>query len=433
MVRLNSILFAAAALLSTTSAISTTPSAGFAASDGSVTFALNIPQNDTNNDLYFTIFGPASSSWIAIGMGNDKMDDSLIFMIYADSTGKNVTISPRLSYGHVEPSYDSSISVTAQPGTGINNGNYTANIVCSNCRSWKGGSIDGNNTAAKFIFAAGPDGSLNTNSLTASIKRHASYGAFTMDLTKAVGIRGIPVPATADTTGTIQTQDKTDHDFSPALHACLMILAFVGLMPLGLVILRFMNSVKWHGLNQTLSAAVALLGVMLGIYCGTMYNRSKNFNSAHQIFGIVITLAMIAQFVLGYMHHRIYKRTQSPTKLAPIHIWLGRVVIPAGIANGFLGFPLALNSKYNWALLGCILLAIIVLGPFAFWGWRRNSNRRKTALVGTDSDGGPAGYQSQPWNSDVTRSDINLSQMNYPPRNYPPQDYESPAQGRQFV
>lgn len=55
-----------------------------------------------------------------------------------------------------------------------------------------------------------------------------------------------------------------------------MVLAFVGLMPLGLVILRIMNSVKWHGLNQALSAAVAILGVMLGIYCGTMYNRVRN-------------------------------------------------------------------------------------------------------------------------------------------------------------
>jgi hypothetical protein len=133
------------------------------------------------------------------------MDDSLIFMIYADSTGKNVTISPRLSYGHVEPSYSSNITVSAQPETGISNGNYTANIICSNCRQWKGGSIDPTNTAAKFIFAAGPDGSLNTNSLTAGIKRHASYGAFTMDLTKAVGIRGIPVPQTANTAGTVQT------------------------------------------------------------------------------------------------------------------------------------------------------------------------------------------------------------------------------------
>lgn len=58
-----------------------------------------------------------------------------------------------------------------------------------------------------------------------------------------------------------------------ALHGCIMILAFVGLMPLGLLILRIMNSVKWHGLNQTLSVAVALIGTAAGIYAGSMYNR----------------------------------------------------------------------------------------------------------------------------------------------------------------
>jgi len=61
-----------------------------------------------------------------------------------------------------------------------------------------------------------------------------------------------------------------------------------------------------------------------------------HWNSAHQIFGLVIMLAVVAQFTLGFLHHRIYKRTEATTKMAPIHIWLGRVVIPAGVANGFL-------------------------------------------------------------------------------------------------
>jgi hypothetical protein len=52
------------ALISTTAAVSTVTSSGFASSDGSVTFALNIPQSDTSNDLYFTISGPSSQSWI---------------------------------------------------------------------------------------------------------------------------------------------------------------------------------------------------------------------------------------------------------------------------------------------------------------------------------------------------------------------------------
>ena len=91
-------------------------------------------------------------------------------------------------------------------------------------------------------------------------------------------------------------------------------------------------------------------------------------------------MAMIGQFVLGFLHHRMYKKTQATTKLAPIHVWLGRVVIPAGIADGFLGFPLAMNSKYNWALLACVLFVVVLAGPFAFWRYRRNIHK-KNALV----------------------------------------------------
>ena len=64
--------------------------------------------------------------------------------------------------------------------------------------------------------------------------------------------------------------------------------------------------------------------------------QSRHFNSGHQIFGLLIIIAMIAQSVVGFLNHRIYKQTLSATKLAPIHIWLGRTVIPAGIVNGFL-------------------------------------------------------------------------------------------------
>jgi hypothetical protein len=56
------------------------------------------------------------------------------------------------------------------------------------------------------------------------------------------------------------------------------------------------------------------------------------------------------------MHHKIYKQTQAPTKIAPIHVWVGRIVILCGAANGFLGFPLALAYHYNYALLALVLV-----------------------------------------------------------------------------
>jgi hypothetical protein len=132
----------------------------------------------------------------AVGMGSNKMANSLIFMAYSDNTGKNITLSPRLAYDHVEPVYSSNISVSVLPGSGIANDIMTVNAMCTNCRSWKGGSIDPTNTAAQFIFAVGPDGELRSNEGNAGIKRHAEYGTFVMDLTKALGVAGVPVALT---------------------------------------------------------------------------------------------------------------------------------------------------------------------------------------------------------------------------------------------
>jgi hypothetical protein len=61
-------------------------------------------------------------------------------------------------------------------------------------------------------------------------------------------------------------------------------LAFVGLMPAGVLILRVLKSPRWHGLNQTASAALALIGAFLGIYAGTMYNRVSRPQSGLLIY-----------------------------------------------------------------------------------------------------------------------------------------------------
>ena len=126
----------------------------------------------------------------------------------------------------------------------------------------------------------------------------------------------------------------------------------------------------------------------------------------------------------------------ATTKLAPIHVWLGRFVILTGIINGFLGFPLALNSKFNWAIVTLFLLVIIFLGPLAFWRYKRNGSKKMSALA-TYSDS--EGYQAQPWTSQPvgsSQSDINLGQMNteYPSTQGPPPMYgQNPTEGRQFV
>lgn len=80
------------------------------------------------------------------------------------------------------------------------------------------------------------------------------------------------------------------------------------------------------------------------------------------------------------MHHRIYKKTQLPTKLAPFHAWLGRFVIIGGVANGFAGFPLALATFYNYALLALVLLVgFPLIGLMWCASWRAARKARRIA------------------------------------------------------
>lgn len=53
-----------------------------------------------------------------------------IFVIYSDASGKNVTLSPRLGKGYVQPLYDTDAKVTLLGGSGIANGMMTANVRC---------------------------------------------------------------------------------------------------------------------------------------------------------------------------------------------------------------------------------------------------------------------------------------------------------------
>ena len=61
-----------------------------------------------------------------------------------------------------------------------------------------------------------------------------------------------------------------------------------------------------------------------------------DFRNPHQVIGIIIVLLMLGQFFLGFFHHRTYKKTKAPTKLAKPHVWLGRFVMVLGVVNAFL-------------------------------------------------------------------------------------------------
>jgi len=206
-------------------------------------------------------------------MGSTQMKKSMIFMMYADSTGTKVTLSPRIGSGNYEPAHTKEFVVELMPGSGIARGIMTANVRCQDCQVWSGGKIDSSNTKAPFIYARGPDGTFRSNSVEASVKRHAVYGSFTLDLTKAMGSKAVPIVDFSDKSGTVQLSQKGDRDLAPPFHAVFMLFAFVGLLPAGVMILRILNKPKWHGINQAISVVLAVIGVALGFHIGNLYQR----------------------------------------------------------------------------------------------------------------------------------------------------------------
>jgi hypothetical protein len=206
-------------------------------------------------------------------MGSDQMFNALVFMVYADAAGNNVTLSPRLSYNHVEPSYSADIDVALLPGTGVSDDRMLANAVCHNCRSWDGGSIDPDNTHAPFIFAGGPLQVFRSDSVTASVMIHAAYGSFYMNLTQAVGPALVPNMVTANSfTATLENY-STGTYFMGAIHGCIMFASMLVIMPAGMMLMRVAKKPVWHTVCQTVAAGVAFFGLFTGIYCSALYNR----------------------------------------------------------------------------------------------------------------------------------------------------------------
>lgn len=238
-----------------------------------VAFALNVPQ-DSTTDLYFSIRMSTSLSWGAIGLGSNKMKGSLMLVMYSASSSLNFTLSPRIASGHCEPVYSSEIQVKSLAGTGlVDSATYLFNGKCSNCRAWKGGSINVTNTAQKCTYGIGPKGGINSDDFNAPLDYHQAYGSFTIDMIHATGLGGIPEIGNASIATTAGEFKSGKSDAKALMHAIFMISSFVGLFPLGILLLRVGKSVRWHLINQAVAFALSFLGTVMGIIASTSYNR----------------------------------------------------------------------------------------------------------------------------------------------------------------
>lgn len=205
-----------------------------------------------------------------------------------------VTLSPRTSDGHSEPSYssiiDCQISTQYRTSNGIvkanNRETLAVNGICKNITSSKTGhskgAIDLTSSSQNFIFALGPTGkTVKSDSKSEGIRRHTLYGQFSMDLSKAAVANANQIDqAQLSSVGYWQNANaqlvggvSSDHDWSGPLHAAIMGVAFIIVFPLGVVFLRALEKVKWHAWTQGVAVVLAIIGLGVGIYLGMEYNH----------------------------------------------------------------------------------------------------------------------------------------------------------------
>lgn len=251
--------------------------------DQQVAFGISIPRRDPdsssdNDDIYFSIAANSNLKWAGIGLGSSEMSGALYLIIYSSASGANVTLSPRAASGQDEPVYDPSIHIEAMAGTGITaDGIMTFSGRCTNCRSWSGNAIDLSSDAQDCIYGLAPEGPMNSDDPAAPLNYHTRYGSFTIDLKQAVAASSRdaepPRLGFGSSSGSTLTSEETTENWAGISHAIIMVFCFVGLLPLGIIFLRVMNKVRWHGINQTVAAVGIIIGTGVGIYDSLRYNR----------------------------------------------------------------------------------------------------------------------------------------------------------------
>jgi len=360
-----------------------------------VCYQLNIPAETASSgsgDIFFQISGPTSYSWIGLGQGS-QMAGSNIFVIYADGQG-NVTLSPRHGVGHFEPEHDRSANVTLLEGSGVSNGRMVANVLCTNCGQWQGGSTDFTASSGDWIRASLSGSALNSASATEKISQHSDYGSFSWDYSSAQGgsssnpfvarqgtsgSTGVaPVsPAPTSSSGnsnsggdsaSSSTSAASKSDMIITAHGALAAITFLVLFPLGAALVRIPGVSVWaHAGVQILAYCCFIAAAGLGIW----FAQSDNsLTEAHPTIGMVLLGVLFFQPLGGMLHHRAYKVEQSRTAVSYLHVWLGRLAVLLGIINGGLGIQLAGNVSRGYKIaysvvagvVGALFLGIIVYG-----------------------------------------------------------------------
>lgn len=254
-----------------------------------VCYALGVPDTTasaTTGNLYLQITAPTSYSWVALGTGSG-MSGSNMFIMYSDGNG-NVTVSSRQGRGEVQPQYSASTASDLQlmEGSGVVNGQMVANLLCTDCKSWNGGSLSTSSTSAPFVGAWKSGSALDSSDPAQSISIHDGHTEFEIDLTQAVLAEDANpftgAAATTPTTGSGTGSSGVTQSAGPNkkviwAHGIGMAVVFAILYPLGSALMPLVGKWWLHAGWQ----GTAWLGMWAFFALGVVGAQQRDLVSIH--------------------------------------------------------------------------------------------------------------------------------------------------------
>jgi len=152
-------------------------------------------------------------------------------------------------------------------------------------------------------------------------------------------------------------------------HGVMASLAFVGLFPIGGILIRaasFTGLVWVHAALQIIAFLVYVVAFGIGIWIAI---NGQYLTRAHPIIGIVLLIILCAQPLGGFLHHRFFKKYGRRSTVSYAHIGIGRIAIILGMVNGGLGLQLAgergssvIAYAVVAAVMGFLYIASIIYG-----------------------------------------------------------------------
>ncbi|UNI18533.1 hypothetical protein JDV02_004797 [Purpureocillium takamizusanense] len=365
--------------------------------------------------------------WTAVGIGRTMMG-ALMFVMYGDpaaSGEKKPTVSVRTATGHTYPN--------VVPRERMNGGDWrvmhaewltdggqrdtstaVVSLVCYSCTLWPDEPISASSTAQPWIWAWNKGQQFATFTDNEHLAMHeprpdsGGYGHFYVDMTQAEsagskepslpvidpGVAAVGASDSPKSTGTSKPKPKpmSFHVIVMRIHGVLMMVAFLLLLPLGVLAIRSGSprSFKYHWIIQT-TASLAMAG---GLAAGL--SMHPEISTVHQVVGVCLAGMVVVQIYLGWRHHVDFVRIRRRTWISHAHIWAGRVFLAGGSVNVLLGLALSGYSRLCMA----IVAGYIVVGGVGLTFWIRRRNKSMAAKSNGVVEGEEEEEQLVPLQSD---------------------------------